>query len=43
MISEWILGRLAGGVEWVQLVQDSGRWRAFLNTVMNLLVLALQI
>jgi hypothetical protein len=43
MVSEWILGRLAGCVEWTQLVQVSGRWRALLNTVMNLLVLALQI
>jgi hypothetical protein len=23
--SEWILGRLAGGVEWIQLAQDRGR------------------
>jgi hypothetical protein len=26
--SEWILGRLAGGVEWIQLAEDRGRWRA---------------
>jgi hypothetical protein len=25
MGSEWILGRLAGGVEWVQLAQDKDR------------------
>jgi hypothetical protein len=40
MGSEWILGRLAGGIEWVQLVQDRDRWRALVNTVMNLRVLA---
>jgi hypothetical protein len=27
-------------VEWLQLVQDRGRWRALVNTVMNLRVLA---
>jgi hypothetical protein len=40
MGSECILGRLTGGVEWIQLVQDRGRWRDFVNTVMNLRVLA---
>jgi hypothetical protein len=24
MGSKWILGRLSGGVEWIQLVQDGG-------------------
>jgi hypothetical protein len=24
MGSEWILGRLAGGIEWIQLAQDRG-------------------
>jgi hypothetical protein len=23
------------GMDWIDLVQDRGRWRAFLNTVMN--------
>jgi hypothetical protein len=40
MRSEWILGRLAEGVEWIQLAQDRDRWRAIVNTVMNLRVLA---
>jgi hypothetical protein len=40
MGTEWILGRLAGGVEWIQLAQDRDRWRALVNTVMNLRVLA---
>jgi hypothetical protein len=38
--SEWILGRLAGVVIWIQLAQDRDRWRALENTVMNLRVLA---
>jgi hypothetical protein len=29
-----------GGVEWIKLAQDTGRWRAFVNTVMNFWVLA---
>jgi hypothetical protein len=28
-----------GNVEWIQLAQDRNRWRALVNTVMNLLVL----
>jgi hypothetical protein len=30
-------------VDWIQLAQDRYRWRALVNTVMNLLVLATQI
>jgi hypothetical protein len=29
-----------GGVEWIHLLQDRSRWRAVVNTVMNLRVLA---
>jgi hypothetical protein len=29
-----------GCVEWIQLDQDTDRWRALVNTVMNLRVLA---
>jgi hypothetical protein len=29
-----------GSVEWIQLAQDSDRWCALVNTVMNLRVLA---
>jgi hypothetical protein len=28
------------GVKWIQLAQDRGRWRALVNTVINLRVLA---
>jgi hypothetical protein len=27
-----------GDVDWINLAQDRGRWRAVVNTVMNLLV-----
>jgi hypothetical protein len=40
MGSEWILGRLAGGLEWIRLAQDRFRCRAVVNAVMNLRVLA---
>jgi hypothetical protein len=29
-----------GSVDWIQLAQDTDRWRAVVNTVMNLRVLA---
>jgi hypothetical protein len=29
-----------GSVDWIQLAQDRDRWRALVNTVMNLQVLA---
>jgi hypothetical protein len=29
-----------GGVEWIQLAQDKDRWRAPVNALMNLRVLA---
>jgi hypothetical protein len=31
-----------GSVEWIQLAQDRDRWRALVNMVMNLKVLAPQ-
>jgi hypothetical protein len=31
-----------GSVDWIQLAQDRDRWRALVNTVMNLRVLAPQ-
>jgi hypothetical protein len=29
-----------GSIEWIQLAQDSGRWQAIVNSVMNIRVLA---
>jgi hypothetical protein len=40
MGSNWTLGRLVGGVEWIHLAQDRDRWWAFVNAVMNLRFLA---
>jgi hypothetical protein len=37
--SECILGRLAGGVDWIRLVQDKDRYGAVVNAVMNFQVL----
>jgi hypothetical protein len=37
-----ILVRMAGGVEWIQLAHDRDRWRAVVNTVLNLRVLTPQ-
>jgi hypothetical protein len=31
-----------GSVQWIQLAQDKGQWRAVVNTVMSLRVLALR-
>jgi hypothetical protein len=39
MESEWILGRLAGRVIWIQLAQDRDRWRSVVKAVINLRVL----
>jgi hypothetical protein len=37
--SKWTLGRLIGG-EWIHLAQERDLWRALVNVVMNLRVLA---
>jgi hypothetical protein len=43
MGSKWTLERLAGGgAEWIHLAQDRDCWRAVVNAVMNLRVLALR-
>jgi hypothetical protein len=34
------LREIGWGVEWIHLVLDRDRWRAVVNAVMNLLVLA---
>jgi hypothetical protein len=38
MILKWILDKWEGGVDWMDLAQDRGRWRVVVNAVMNLLV-----
>jgi hypothetical protein len=40
IILKWIFERLngGGGIDWLDLVQDRDRWRAVVNTVMNLRV-----
>jgi hypothetical protein len=40
MGSKRTLGRLVGGVEWIYLAQGRDHWRALVNAVMNLRVLA---
>jgi hypothetical protein len=39
MGSEWILGRLAAGVNWMRLAKDRDWGRAVVSAVMNLRVL----
>jgi hypothetical protein len=39
MGSDWIVGRLATGVEWTKLAHDWDWWRAVVSAVMNLRVL----
>jgi hypothetical protein len=36
MESEWILGRLAGDVDWIRLAEGRDRWRTVVSAVMNL-------
>jgi hypothetical protein len=38
IILKWILKRLGGGIDWIDLAQDRDRWRALLYTVMDLRV-----
>jgi hypothetical protein len=39
IILKWIFERLDwGGIDWIDLAQDKDRWRALVNTVMNLRV-----
>jgi hypothetical protein len=38
IILQWIFERLGGGIDWIELAQDRGKWRALVYTVMNLRV-----
>jgi hypothetical protein len=33
---KWILEKLVGGMDLIDLTRDRGRWRAVVNTAMNL-------
>jgi hypothetical protein len=36
IILKWFFRKWDGGVDWIDLVQDSDRWRALMNAVMSL-------
>ena len=36
IILKWILKKQNGDVEWTDVTKDRDKWRAFVNTVMNL-------
>jgi len=38
IILKWKLRKLDGGVDWIDLGQDTDRWRAVVSAVMNLRV-----
>jgi hypothetical protein len=39
IILKWILEKRNGGMDWLDMAQDRGRWRAVVNMIMNLRVL----
>jgi hypothetical protein len=38
IILKWIVEKWDGGTDWIDLAQDTDRWRARVNAVMNLRV-----
>ena len=35
VILKWIFRKWDGGMEWIDLAQDRGRWQGLVNVVMN--------
>jgi hypothetical protein len=38
IILKWVFEKWDGGMDWIDLAQDSDIWRTFVNEVMNLRV-----
>jgi hypothetical protein len=38
IILRWIFRKWDGGMDWIDVAQDRGRWRALVNVVMNVRV-----
>jgi hypothetical protein len=38
IILKWIFKKWEGGMDWIDMAQDKGRWRALVSEVMNLRV-----
>jgi hypothetical protein len=38
IILKWVFKMWDGGMDWIDLAQNRGRWRALVNTIMNSVV-----
>jgi hypothetical protein len=36
IILKWIFRKWDGGMDWIDVTQDRGRWRTLVNAIMNL-------